>query len=416
MKPKESISRFRQTLAEQGEGLCRFLFLLLDDPLDAEDLFQTIARGWARDRRARSLPFAPFAKAYGTAREMKRRGKKAAYRPVDLPGNEGGWSGRLAPLRRAWGPVPIEKRAAILLLVGERFEADRAAAILGSTPERIFRDAERGLLLFERGWLGESRIPPARGIRPGEILRRRWTRRGESSLSEGREAAPGARYDAHLSSAIVRFQKLHKGILPATAWKRVLRRVQRELPESEYVLLTHMVETPFGAFHLGMLGGVVVCARFGVREGEDWVPGAVAAVAPEWRPDAKSLRPAGRELEEYFAGRRRRFTFSHRLVGTSSFQTSVLDACARVPFGSLGSYKQIALQVGRPKAMRAVGGALGRNPLPVVIPCHRIISHTGAIGGYSAGLSIKERLLALEGIGGLFTPPAAGAASEVEST
>jgi methylated-DNA-[protein]-cysteine S-methyltransferase len=108
------------------------------------------------------------------------------------------------------------------------------------------------------------------------------------------------------------------------------------------------------------------------------------------------LRDAGRQLAEYFAGRRQRFTVPLDPSGTV-FQRDVWDALATIPFGETRSYSQIAQQIGRPRAVRAVGAANGRNPLSIVVPCHRVVGATGALTGFAGGLDVKARLLALEG-------------------
>ena len=148
---------------------------------------------------------------------------------------------------------------------------------------------------------------------------------------------------------------------------------------------------------------MVVGTLFGGRSAEEWVKKIGAAEISRARKGSKNLEKVGLQLREYFAGNRREFTFPYRLLHVSSFQASVLDECVRIPYGAVRSYKQIADAAGRPGAMRAVGGALGRNPLPVVIPCHRVISHTGRLGGFSAGISRKEELLAMEGMADLFS-------------
>ena len=104
------------------------------------------------------------------------------------------------------------------------------------------------------------------------------------------------------------------------------------------------------------------------------------------------------QLRQYFAGRRDRFDLPLDFAGVSPFTRAVLEATAEVPFGRLDTYRAIAGRVGKPAATRAVGSALGRNPIPVVVPCHRIVRTGGALGGYTGGLRIKERLLALEGV------------------
>lgn len=105
-----------------------------------------------------------------------------------------------------------------------------------------------------------------------------------------------------------------------------------------------------------------------------------------------------RQLDEYFAGRRRRFELpiDWRLV--RGFAADVLRATARIPFGSVSSYRQIAADAGSPNAYRAAGNALGSNPVPVVVPCHRVLHAGGGLGGYTGGLDRKRFLLRLEGV------------------
>jgi methylated-DNA-[protein]-cysteine S-methyltransferase len=105
---------------------------------------------------------------------------------------------------------------------------------------------------------------------------------------------------------------------------------------------------------------------------------------------------AERQLAEYFVRRRRCFTLPLDASGTA-FQRDVWDALRTIPFGETRSYAQIAQQIGHPRAVRAVGAANGRNPLSIVVPCHRVVASTGALTGFAGGLDVKARLLALEG-------------------
>jgi methylated-DNA-[protein]-cysteine S-methyltransferase len=104
-----------------------------------------------------------------------------------------------------------------------------------------------------------------------------------------------------------------------------------------------------------------------------------------------------RQLQEYFAGRRRTFTMKLDPSGTP-FQRSVWNALLTIPFGETRSYAEIAKQIGRPTAMRAVGAANGRNPLSIVAPCHRVLGSSGALTGFAGGLDVKAQLLSLEGV------------------
>jgi methylated-DNA-[protein]-cysteine S-methyltransferase len=103
-----------------------------------------------------------------------------------------------------------------------------------------------------------------------------------------------------------------------------------------------------------------------------------------------------RQLEEYFAGRRKQFALKMDVSGTA-FQRKVWNALLTIPFGETRSYRQIAEQIGNPRAVRAVGAANGRNPLSIVAPCHRVVGSTGALTGFAGGLDVKAHLLAFEG-------------------
>lgn len=111
--------------------------------------------------------------------------------------------------------------------------------------------------------------------------------------------------------------------------------------------------------------------------------------------DDESNGQVKKQLQEYFAGERETFDLPYVLHGTP-FQKAVWTELSLIPYGETRSYKDIALAIGASKAVRAIGGANNRNPIPVIIPCHRVIGSNGALVGYGGGLSIKEHLLALE--------------------
>ena len=116
---------------------------------------------------------------------------------------------------------------------------------------------------------------------------------------------------------------------------------------------------------------------------------------PEWIFNEKRLARAREQLGEYFAGTRKAFDLELELNGTE-FQVSVLRALQEIPYGETVSYGEIARRIGRPKAVRAVGAANGRNPIPIVVPCHRVIGSSGDLTGFGGGLDTKEALLRLE--------------------
>lgn len=116
---------------------------------------------------------------------------------------------------------------------------------------------------------------------------------------------------------------------------------------------------------------------------------------PSWARDDAAFDLARRQLDEYFAGRRQRFELDLAPQATP-FQARVLAALVQIPYGETRSYKEIAATIGQPKAVRAVGGANGSNPLPIVIPCHRVIGSGGQLTGFGGGLDTKRYLLDLE--------------------
>ncbi|XEC93911.1 methylated-DNA--[protein]-cysteine S-methyltransferase [Paenibacillus tarimensis] len=140
--------------------------------------------------------------------------------------------------------------------------------------------------------------------------------------------------------------------------------------------------------------------RFAERESDlrawadRWWPGAGQSA---WLEDAQCslLGEAVRQLQNYFAGSLDRFTVPLDLRGTP-FQRQVWQALTDIPFGEVRSYKQVAEAIGSPKAVRAVGGANNKNPVPIIVPCHRVIGADGGMVGYGGGLHIKLTLLGLE--------------------
>jgi methylated-DNA-[protein]-cysteine S-methyltransferase len=104
-----------------------------------------------------------------------------------------------------------------------------------------------------------------------------------------------------------------------------------------------------------------------------------------------------RELEEYFDGKRRDFTVHVDMSPLAGFRRKVLEQTARIPFGSVSTYAEVAARAGSPRGMRAAGNALGSNPVPIVVPCHRVLRTGGGLGGYTGGLDRKITLLRLEG-------------------
>lgn len=146
-------------------------------------------------------------------------------------------------------------------------------------------------------------------------------------------------------------------------------------------------DTPLGTFFLGQENDALVMTAFG-RLPRDW------AGVPQ--QESRLLQKARRQVDDYFAGKRTGFDLPLSTAGTD-FQRDCWDMLQKIPFGSTCTYGDLAEAIGRPKAFRAVGQSNGRNPLPLIIPCHRVVASQGKLGGYTGGLHIKTYLLEHEG-------------------
>jgi methylated-DNA-[protein]-cysteine S-methyltransferase len=136
-----------------------------------------------------------------------------------------------------------------------------------------------------------------------------------------------------------------------------------------------------------------------VDEGqEDAIIEEIAArLSPRMLSAPRRLDEPRRELDEYFAGRRRAFDLTLDLRLLSDFTRRILSATAEIPYGEVSTYKAVAAAAGSPRGSRAAGNALGSNPLPIVLPCHRVLHSGGGLGGYTGGLARKRVLLGIEG-------------------
>jgi methylated-DNA-[protein]-cysteine S-methyltransferase len=147
-------------------------------------------------------------------------------------------------------------------------------------------------------------------------------------------------------------------------------------------------ESPVGPLLLAGSGdGLAYVSFSGLRH--------AVSVDPHWTQEPSLFADAIQQLREYFAGQRKAFSLTLEPRGTE-FQRAVWSELRRIPYGETISYKELAARIGKPNAVRAVGAANGANPIPIIIPCHRVIGNNGSLTGFGGGLPLKKRLLELE--------------------
>jgi O-6-methylguanine DNA methyltransferase len=183
---------------------------------------------------------------------------------------------------------------------------------------------------------------------------------------------------------------------PDEVLARSRREVGRWFAQVAPLVQWDVIESPLGALYVAASAQGLCHLAFGVSQGD-----FLQQLDPLARTEqnAMALASVAAQLQEYFVGERSQFDLSLDLERATPFQKSVLRAARRIPRGVVWTYGQIAQAIGKPRASRAVGQALGRNPIPIVIPCHRVVAGDGSLGGYSGGggLDSKRLLLRLEG-------------------
>jgi methylated-DNA-[protein]-cysteine S-methyltransferase len=174
------------------------------------------------------------------------------------------------------------------------------------------------------------------------------------------------------------------------------QRVEAWFAETAPLIVWDVIDSPLGPLFIAASERGLCHVDFGISEA-DFLSGLDPLARTE--RNAPALARYEEQLRAYFAGERTGFDVPLDLSRLTDFQLSVLQAARRIPAGSVWTYGQVARSIGKPKASRAVGQALGRNPVPIVIPCHRVVASGGGLGGYSGGggLDSKRWLLHLEG-------------------
>lgn len=177
------------------------------------------------------------------------------------------------------------------------------------------------------------------------------------------------------------------------AMKRLVRRAQREgLLDVAYA----QVDSPLGPLTAVTTPKGLVTLAYPDRPLDDVLARIAEKVSPRILEAPARLDPLRRELDQYFKGNRQEFEHPIDWSLTHGFFRDVLKATARIRYGQVSTYAEVAAKAGNPKAIRATGNGLGMNPMPVVVPCHRVVRTGGGLGGYTGGLERKEFLLDLE--------------------
>jgi methylated-DNA-[protein]-cysteine S-methyltransferase len=162
-----------------------------------------------------------------------------------------------------------------------------------------------------------------------------------------------------------------------------------------------VTESPFGPLLVAVTRRGLVMVEYPNHDFDEGLEELAARVSPRVVESSRATGEVRRELDEYFDGRRHRFDVPVDYSLTKGFTQKVLRETARIPFGAVATYREMATRAGSPRAARAAGNALGSNPIPIVVPCHRVVHASGGLGGYTGGLSRKVVLLRLEGVEGV---------------
>jgi methylated-DNA-[protein]-cysteine S-methyltransferase len=185
---------------------------------------------------------------------------------------------------------------------------------------------------------------------------------------------------------------------PASSAEQRIEELARRAGEAGLLDLAYTeVDTPVGRLLLAATRRGLVRITFPVESTDTVLEQLSASVSPRIMESPARLDDARRELDRYFEGRLREFDLPLDWQLTGGFYRKVLRATARIPYGKTRSYTEMAKRAGSPRAVRATGTALGSNPLPIIVPCHRVLRSGGALGGYGGGLEFKQALLELEG-------------------
>jgi methylated-DNA-[protein]-cysteine S-methyltransferase len=193
--------------------------------------------------------------------------------------------------------------------------------------------------------------------------------------------------------------RLRRGVEPLgfDADRFAARAAEEDLVDVAY----GRAESPLGDLLVAMTPRGLACVSYLEFRGEDETLATIAArLSPRVVEAPQRVDAIRRQLDDYFAGRRQAFDVALDWGLVGDFGRRVLGRTARIPYGEVATYGDVAREIGSPRAARATGNALGSNPMPIVVPCHRVVASGGRMGGYTGGVERKQLLLTLERGGG----------------
>jgi methylated-DNA-[protein]-cysteine S-methyltransferase len=193
-------------------------------------------------------------------------------------------------------------------------------------------------------------------------------------------------------------EKMLKGDLPGDSSRAAERFAERAAEKGLVDVAYALVDSPLGTLLAARTRRGLVELAYGGEQPDSLLVELSEKLSPRVLEAPGRLDDVRRQLEEYFEGRRTDFELPIDWSLSRGFTQRILQATAKVPFGELATYRDMASRAGNERAVRAAGNALGSNHMPIVVPCHRIVRTGGALGGYTGGLERKEYLLRLEGV------------------
>src|SRR5579875_382187 len=291
--------------------------------------------------------------------------------PAGPAGSDGIPGGRESELWADLRALPLRQRECVAYHYLAGLPYAEIAAIVGGSAAAARRAAADGIAALRRTYLtaattgGTHMITTPHGMLAGGPL----------------AIGPGATATAAEERAIVRLRERLAGEAAAAGILDVAYRT---------------VDTPVGSLLLAATPGGLVRVAYPAEDHDRVLDQLASRVSPRVLRAPARLDRAARQLEEYFAGRRTSFDVPLDMRLASGFRLAVLTRLTAIGYGTTASYAAVAAAAGRPRAVRAVGSACAANPLPVVVPCHRVIRSDGTLGGYAGGTDVKRTLLELE--------------------